>query len=1283
MQRAQLAPAPRTLLDVFRATADLFPEAHALDNGSEVLSFVDLAGAAEEVALELAAGAIGRGDRVGVRISSGTTTLYVAILGIMLAGGAYVPVDADDPDERARRIFEEAGVAAILGNDLSLTLRYPDRAPVEPLPTVFPEDDAWIIFTSGSTGQPKGVAVTHRAAAAFVDAESRLFLQADPINESDRVMAGLSVAFDASCEEMWLAWRRGACLVPAPRSLVKSGMDLGPWLVAQRITVVSTVPTLAMLWPPNTLKRVRLLILGGEACPPEIATRFATGAREVWNTYGPTETTVVACAAQLRLGAIVRIGLPLDGWDLAVLDPSGEPVAEGAVGELVIGGVGLARDLDPTLDARGYGKQASLGWERAYRSGDLVVNDPDGLVFVGRADEQVKIGGRRVELGELDAVLSALPGVRGGAAAVQGTTSGAAVLVGYLVADPDFDTAVALEQLRGLLPAALVPRLAVVSHLPTRTSGKIDRAALPWPLVAAGPNDPRGDQPAGPDEPLSPSEAWLAGLWQDILGTSVTDRHADFFDLGGTSLGVAHLVARIRERQPEAAVTDIYDHGRLADMADRLSAMDPTGAPQNDRVPPVRRRTQAAQLLALLPLRTIGGLRWLTWLATLGNVVGWLGLPVSPVPWPVVAVSWLLFILPPGRIVLAALGARVILHGLVPGRYPRGGRAHLRLWLAERLAEELGATGTAGAWCMTWYARLLGASIGRDVDLHTVPPITGFLTLGDRASVELEVDLAGYWLDGDILNVGTVTIGRDARVGMRSTLGPDALVGDGAEIGPGSVVLGTVPAGEFWTGSPAHLRSRGARGPWADQAQPHQAWVVGFAIMSIVIAAVPASGIAAGLGVIVAISPTTASLVGLLGRVLLWLPVATLVGFAVTGVLVLGLTRLFGLFIVEGHVPVRSLRGLATWGTVRLLDEARHWLYPLYAGWFTPVWLRLLGAEIGRDAEASTVLLIPKLASVGEGAFLADDTLLGGYELGAGWLRVARTRVGRRAFLGNSAMVAPGRKVPARGLVAVLSSAPERARAKKATSWIGSPPTLLRRQVTATSTSLTFDPPVGLRVRRALVEACRIVAVMVSFAVGALVVSALLALASAAWWLALALSGLVLVTAGFVSTWLSVLPKRLLVGTVAPGEHPLWSSFVWRNELVDQFVELVTAPWFVRWAVGTPLLNAWLRGMGARIGEGVWCETYWLPEPDLVEIGDGATIERGCVVQTHLFHDRVLALDTVVLRAGSTLCPNSVVLPGAIVGRHATVGPASLVMRGESLPHLTRWIGNPIRPWNE
>src|SRR2546429_3369926 len=185
----------------------------------------------------------------------------------------------------------------------------------------------------------------------LVEAEARLLLKDEPIGPEDRVLAGLSVAFDASCEEMWLAWRHGACLVPAPRSLVRTGMDLGPWLVRNEITIVSTVPTLAALWPAEALDEVRLLIFGGEACPPELAERLAVEGREVWNTYGPTEATVVACAAQLTGEGPVRIGLPLDGWELAVGDARGEVVPMGGTGELVIGGVGLARYLDPAKDA--------------------------------------------------------------------------------------------------------------------------------------------------------------------------------------------------------------------------------------------------------------------------------------------------------------------------------------------------------------------------------------------------------------------------------------------------------------------------------------------------------------------------------------------------------------------------------------------------------------------------------------------------------------------------------------------------------------------------------------------------------------------------------------------------------------------------------------------------------------------------------------------------------------------------------------------------------------------
>ena len=187
--RADRAPTPRTLVDVLRATADDHPDSPAIDNGREVLTYDELLASAGDVSTALRDEGVGRGDRVGVRIPSGTTDLYVAIVGILLTGAAYVPVDHDDPDERARLVFNEAGVAAVVTTDLVI-LSTEDAA--VPAPEEDPDltDDAWIIFTSGSTGTPKGVAVSHRSAAAFVDAEARMFLQDKPIRPGDRVMAG-------------------------------------------------------------------------------------------------------------------------------------------------------------------------------------------------------------------------------------------------------------------------------------------------------------------------------------------------------------------------------------------------------------------------------------------------------------------------------------------------------------------------------------------------------------------------------------------------------------------------------------------------------------------------------------------------------------------------------------------------------------------------------------------------------------------------------------------------------------------------------------------------------------------------------------------------------------------------------------------------------------------------------------------------------------------------------------------------------------------------------------
>ncbi|MEV7732765.1 Pls/PosA family non-ribosomal peptide synthetase [Streptomyces sp. NPDC088921] len=1250
------AASPRTLVDVFDASVRSCPDELALDDGTTRLTYRALAAEVERLRRRLAEAGVGLGDRVGIRVPSGTNDLYVAILAVLAAGAAYVPVDAEDPDERAELVFGEAEVRAVVGAGHELTVNGRCESPAA-RPGI--EHDAWIIFTSGSTGKPKGVAVSHRSAAAFVDAEAGLFLTDDPIGPGDRVMAGLSVAFDASCEEMWLAWRYGACLVPVPRSQVRSGADLGPWLVEQEITVVSTVPTLAALWEPETLNDVRLLIFGGEACPPELAQRLVTEGREVWNTYGPTEATVVACASLMSGEEPIRIGLPLDGWELAVVDEAGEPVPMGASGQLVIGGVGLARYLDADKDAEKYAPLKSLGWERAYRSGDLVKAEPEGLVFLGRADEQIKLGGRRIELGEVDAALQALPGVAGAAAVVRTARSGNQLLVGYVVTQDGWDHAAAVEKLRAELPAALVPLIAPVDDLPTRTSGKVDRNALPWPLA--------GLETGGPAEELYGTEAWLAEQWAEVLGIPVSSARDDFFAIGGSSLAAAQLTTRLRTRYPSAAVLDIYQQPTLRKLARHLekSAQDDGAARV---IAPVPLKAQVIQLLVLLPLFTLLGLRWLVPLAALGNVLPYSWLPSTS--WWLVGAGALLLFSPPGRLAIAAGGARVLLRKVQPGRYPRGGGVHLRLWTAERLAEFTGATSLTGSW-LERYARALGARVGPDVDLHSLPPVTGMLKLGRGAAVESEVDLSGWWLDGDRLEIGQVKVGAHAVVGTRSILFPGARVGKRAEVAPGSAVTGQIPTGQRWAGAPAVKLGKAKRNWPKERPARGTYWRVMYGLAGFSMSLLPV--LAGGAAFLVA-RPFLAAHAPLKGAALALVPATLAFGLAYA-LLILVAVRLLSLGLREGTYPTHSRVGWQAWTVTQLMDRSRETLFPLYAGLVTPVWLRLLGMRIGRGAEVSTVLALPSLTTVGEGAFLADDTLTAPYELGGGWVRVGRAEIGRRAFLGNSGMTAPGRTVPDGGLVGVLSATPKKA--KKDTSYLGLPPVKLPRSAADSDQSRTYEPSAGLLWARGLVELCRIVPVFCSAWLAVLTVAALCVLGPWAWLLA----GVVLLVAGAAAGLVSVVAKWLLVGRHRSGEHPLWSGFVWRNELADTFVEVLAVPWLAGSVPGTPVLTAWLRGLGARIGKGVWMESYWLPETDLVTLEDAATVNRGCVLQTHLFHDRILRTDTVVLREGATLGPGGIVLPGSTIGARTTLGPASLVMAAESVPDDTRWLGNPIEAW--
>jgi non-ribosomal peptide synthetase-like protein len=1276
------APRPRTLLDIFSATAVRCGQSLALEAPDRTLTYRELSEAAAALGRRLAERGVGPGDRVAVQLASGSAELYIAILGTLWSGAAYVPIDAGEPPARAQDVTARAEVCALLRDGLAIEwLRDPSGEAREPTP----EDDAWIIFTSGSTGAPKGVAVSHRSAAAFVDAEAQLFSLAP----EDRVLAGLSVAFDASCEEIWLAWRHGAALVPAPRALVRAGAELGPFLREQRITVLSTVPSLAALLAEEDLQTVRLLILGGEACPEPLAWRLAAQ-RELWNTYGPTEATVVSTAARCEVGRPVTIGWPLAGWETAIVDPSGEPVAIGEAGELVIAGVGLARYLDKELDAQRFAPLPALGWKRAYRSGDIVRETIDGLQFVGRRDDQVKIGGRRIELGELDARFGEAPGVQAAACAVRESAAGNKILVAYLLGDFDIATVRAFVAER--LPDGIAPQIVRLDELPRSTSGKVDRKALPWPPPTAAPGASgslRAADAALPesvlsgtpgDQDLDPDLAWLAERFREQLGPIALSPESDFFELGGGSLAAAKLASALRRRYPAVAVADIYNHRTLGALARRLEEIGAKEAVQEQSVPSARRRGfAAAHLSALFALIVFATPPWILGTLILNRIYpGALGPQVS---WPILLAGWLALASRPGRALIVALARRLLLGNLKPGRYPRHSLLMLRIWTLERLADGFALEGLAGTPWAARYARLLGHSVGEGARLGTIPSPTSIARIGAGATLEDDCDLHGWWVEGSELVVGEIEIGAGARIGTRALLLPGARVGEGAEVEPGALISGEVPAGERWAGCPARKIGSAGEG-WPAGAAPQSAhprfWKAMYAVAIFAESLLMLAAAIPGLALLLILRPAEATPSHVVMVALALVPAMTVLFILCYALAVALIFRALSPLIKPGTHSADGATGWAIWLSESLMAGARDVLFPLYSSIYTPYWLRLAGIRVGRRAEISTAVGLTRHATFADRSFAADDVVFAGARSRGGWLQIAPIEIGEESFLGNGAILGAGTRIGPRSLVGVQSTPP--INPPEGSAWFGVPALEIPRAPAAIDPARTVDPPRRLVLARGAIELVRIfLPAMFSTAIGSLDFWALDTTGVHLGVLAmLAIAPPLILAGGIVACALTIAAKWLLIGRYRAQNHPLWSFFVWRDEIVNTCQEVLAGSWLLDLALGSPLMSVYLRLMGAKVGKDVWCETLTITEFEQATLEDGCAINRHAVVETHLFHDRLMQIGPIQIGAGATLGPSAAALPETKIGERTSVRGRSVVMRGEHLPPGTCWHGAPV-----
>ena len=1298
---------PALLHEYFERQVALRPDHVAVECGGEAWTYSKLNQRATQLAGLLQAHGIGRGSLVGLCASKSCHT-FAAILGALKAGAAYVPLDPKFPLKRIEAIIRDAAVSLVLCDGaIAPHLSTLGVATIDPKeassvgsvlfekPSALSANDlCYVIYTSGSTGTPKGVLIEHRHAVNFVSALKSVYR----IDCDDRIYQGFSLAFDASVEEIWAAFSLGGTLVAAADEVSRSALDVGKFIAANQITYFSTVPSFLALMEPH-LPSLKLLVLGGEVCTPDLVERWSRSGLRILNTYGPTEATVVTTAAECRPGHPVTIGRPLPGYRAVVLDEAMCPVKPGECGELYLGGRSIARGYlnRPELTSQRFIADPFSGPDGAsdvlYRTFDLARLGADGnLEFVGRCDGQVKIRGFRVELSEIESALMGQHGIVLAAARVF-DRDGLPEIAVYVVSEGDVDVnrREILASLRDRLPEYMIPKfLDVVAELPTSTSGKLDRGALPDPKRLLG------EQTREVVAPRTPLELAIVREWETVLGISPISIHDDFFaDVHGHSLAAAKIVSALRRKLKTVAISvrDVYEHRTVSTLASRLqqndigaderqSSAEPANAESG--FPPLPRSRflcVALQLIGLLAyyaaisaplvfavilvLKVLDNdLHW-TVAAEIATVVGF-------AVWP----SWML---------LGIAVKWLVIGRFKPGRYPVWGMYYFRWWLVTRFQSLTWSQMFVGTPLMSLYFRLMGARVGRNCVIGTsICAAHDLIEIGAGTSIGADTHLLGYRVENGWLILGNVSLGSNCFIGTHCCLGLNVTMGHGARLDDMSLLPDdtTMVEGEGRRGSPANtaqveVPTGAGRSPTAlgrfvfGLIHLSLIYVMGYLL---IVSAAPAIGLIAYAlylhGPLVAIAVAFATV-----------PISLLWYLQI----VVAVKRLAIGKISPGTYGVHSLTYLRYWFSAYLLNNTRQIALPLYATVFMPRFLRQLGAKVGRSVEVSTIThVVPELLEIRDGSFLADACIIGGSRVNDGVLELRCNKIGERTFVGNSALVPPGLELGDDNLIGVMSTplatsgpVPDR------TQWLGSPAFELPQiqKSHCFGVDRTFEPGRFRFAARASIDLARIMLPGVLMMANAVALCAAIVvlfrtldvayLFAAIPAVALLLSGLSLIAVASL--------KSILMGRYHPTTKPLWSSYVWVNDLVTGVYETVAAPVLFP-MLGTPLAPFFLRLMGCKCGRWIFLETTLCSEFDLVSIGDRAALNLGATIQPHLFENRIMKADVISIGENCSVGNMAVVLYDSSMQTGSSLAPLSVLMKGDSLPSHTRWYGIPAEP---
>ncbi len=1294
----------------------------AIEFAEHVVSYGELDRRATQLARYLRRQGLGSGDVIGLLFDK-SISCYVSLLAVLKIHAAYVPLDPAFPAERIGYIVTDSGLSSILTLS-SYQERLCDLAPsvicldaarsaierergerLDLNEAGAPVSDlCYIIYTSGSTGRPKGVPIEHASICNFV----RVAAEAYGYCSDDRVYQGLTIAFDFSVEEIWVPLIAGATLIPNWTGSSLVGEEFWSFLAKTKVSALCCVPTL-LATIEDDLPDVRLLIVGGEACPPGLVKRWHSPSRTILNTYGPTETTVTATMATLRPDEPVTIGAPLPTYSVVILAP-GEKRAlpRGEIGEIGIAGVGLSKgylgrdDLTKAAFIEDFLDLPDNPSRHIYRSGDLgFINALGQIEYLGRIDTQVKVRGYRIELAEIESVIMQLPQVAQAVVSTFTPEPEAPELVAYYTLKEGCELAPEdiARELRSLLPSYMVPPFyECLPLIPMLPSGKVDRKALPPP---GGRRQQMSNREyVAPETPLEHDIARLLAGVLKVERISVEDHFFD--DLGANSLLMAQLSARIRRelKISDLSMRDIYLYPSIRQLSAHLQTQSRCREPL--------RRDRPSHVASNFDYYACGLLQMLL---LIGVAYFYVKVAFEAYEWALQATSWSIAY---QRAIVCSAGLFALMVALpiaakwlLIGRwkeeeFPVWSLRYFRFWAVKTLIRWNPILAFIGTPIYNGYLRALGADVSWNAVIFAgrVPVCTDLITIGDGAVIRRHCVFSGYRAESNRIKTGRITLGRDTFVSDGTVLDIDTVMEDGSQLGHSSAVHAgqRLTKGRRYHGVPAEETTTNferleRKAPGLIRKLVYSLGMVASQIL--LFAPIPllvlyyfvgANGENQNESPSELFEPTART--WSVAPELLLYTTYTFIGALLLGLAVnLIVPRVLSRFITPGreyplygvhYYLYQWIHGVSnsTFYNTVFGDSSLIVHYLRALGYRSPRWIQT-GSNFGVEQRHD----VPSLCVFGTGAMVSDGIYMLNADFSTATFRLSETNVGAWGFFGNDVFYPTGARVGDNCLLGTMTMVPIDGPVHENTGLLGSPCFTIPRSVRRDQRFDAYKEPAVLKERLRRKNASNAVTLLLFLA----------------WnWFLLSMAALIayfvlhdlgmLSPLGLTVSLIATLVMMFFCGivveratlrfkTLRPEFCSIYDEYFW---LIERHWKLSVQQLFAMFN-GTPLKTFLLRRLGVRVGKKVFDDGSQFTEPTLVAIGDYCTLNAESTVQSHSLEDGTFKSDHIIIGSGCTIGVKSLVHYGVAMAPDTALAPCSFLMKGERPSANSLWSGNPAK----